>query len=268
MEFPGIRRNFTDEDHYTLADLDKPVSKKAKRFSEDMIGDCLEIMESGDIEDLFEIIPRIGVLRDSRFNEPLLALLFHEDIKRREFAAYSMGAIGNRSFLEPLKKAFAKARQLKGFGARELQIAIIEAIGSIGDDAAVDFFLPALKSCCATKASSEGKSARSAGRMSQWIIESLGAIAQQGGGRSLDALTELVTHDDPEIQAQALSELSVAYWHRPNEVSDSILQKIYELTTHHETIVAESALAALQNLADVGCRRAEAFFSSTEEDQE
>ena len=84
----------------------------------------------------------------------------------------------------------------------------------------------------------------------------------------MDALTELVTHDDPEIQAQALSELSVAYWHRPNEVSDSILQKIYELTTHHETIVAESALAALQNLADVGCRRAEAFFSSTEEDQE
>ncbi len=258
---------FADEDHLKLADSDKPVSKKAKRFSEDMIRDCLETMESGDVEDLFEIIPRIGVLRDSRFNAPLLALLSHEDTKRREFAAYSMGAIGYRGFLEPLKKAFTKARQLKGFGARELQIAIIEAIGAIGDDAAVDFFLPTLKSCCATKASTEGKSARSAGRMSQWIIESLGSIAQQGGRRSLDALTELLAHDDPEIQAQALSELSVAYWHKPNEISETILEKIYQLTTHHEGIVAESALAALQNLADVGCCKAEAYFTSSDDDQ-
>ncbi len=61
--------------------------------------------------------------------------------------------------------------------------------------------------------------------MSKWIIESLGAIAQQGGTRSLKALLELATHDDPEIQAQALSELSVAYWHRPNEIEDSTLRE-------------------------------------------
>ena len=103
--------------------------------------------------------------------------------------------------------------------------------------------------------------------MSKWIIESLGAIAQQGGTRSLEALLELAVHADPEIQAQALSELSVAYWHRPNEIEDSTLERIYELTTHHEALVAESALAALQNLADVGCRRAEAFFSSSEDEE-
>jgi HEAT repeat protein len=250
-----------------VVNAQKPSSKKPKQFSEDMIRECLAIMESGEIEDLFEIIPRIGVLRDPRFNEPLLALLCHRNIKRREFAAYSMGAIGARSFIEPLKKAFLEAKQLKGFGAQELQIAIIEAIGAIGDDAAVDFFLPALKTCCAAIAVREGKStSRSAARLSKWIIESLGAIAQQGGPRSLEALLELTGHPDPEIQAQALSELSVAYWHRPNEIEDSTLEKIFELTTHGEAIVAESALAALQNLADVGCRRAEAFFSS-EEDQ-
>jgi HEAT repeat protein len=243
-------------------------SKKTKRFSEDMIRECLVIMESGDIEDLFEIIPRIGVLRDPRFNEPLLALLSQDDIKRREFAAYCMGAMGDRNFLDPLKKAFLQTKQLKGFGARDLQIAIIEAIGAIGDDAAVDFFLPVLRTCCRTKAAAEGKGAsRNAGRMSRWIIESMGAIAQQGGDRSLEALLELATHDDPEIQALALSELSVAYWHRPNEIEDATLQKIFELTTHREPIVAESALAALQNLADVGCRRAEAFFTSSEEDE-
>ncbi len=232
-----------------------------------MIRECLSVMESGDIEDLFEIIPRIGVLRDARFNEPLLKLLSRDDIKRREFAAYSMGAMADRRFLEPLKKAFSQAKQLKGFGARELQIAIIEAIGAIGDDAAVDFFLPALRTCCATKAAVERKRSvsKSAGRMSKWIIESLGSIAQQGGERSLEALFELTGHDDPEIQAQALSELSVAYWHRPNDVEDSILEKIYELTTHTNDLVAESALSALQNLADVGCRRAEVYFTSSRE---
>lgn len=234
-----------------------------------MIRDCLSILESGGIEDLFEIIPRIGVLRDPRFNEPLLAFLAQKDAKKREFAAYCMGAIGDRAFLEALKKAFIESSRLKGFGAQELQIAIIEAIGTIGDDAAVDFFLPTLKTCCANKASKESRSGgKSAGRMSKWIIESLGAIAQQGGERSLQALLELTSHDDPEIQAQALSELSVAYWHRPNDIDDRTLEKIYELTTHHEAMVAESALAALQNLADVGCLRAEKYFSSSEENQE
>jgi HEAT repeat protein len=231
-----------------------------------MIRECLAIMESGDIEDLFEIIPRIGVLRDPRFHEPLIALLSNRDIKKREFAAYSMGAMGDRSFIEPLKKAFLNAQRLKGFGAQELQIAIIEAIGSIGDDAVVDFFLPALMACCATKSSGESKgSHKTAKRMGKWIIESLGAIAQQGGKRSLKALLELASHHDPEIQSHALSELSVAFWHRPNEMDDSTLEKIYELTTHPDPLVAESALAALQNLADVGCRRAEKLFPHSEE---
>jgi len=253
-----------------VVDLDNSSdSKRPKRFSEDMIRECLAVIESGDIEDLFEIIPRIGVLRDNRFHEPLLAFLFDQDIKKREFAAYSMGAMGDRTFIEPLKKAFLEARKLKGFGAQELKIAIIEAIGTIGDDAAVDFFVPALKTCCATKAAGESKGAsRNADRMSKWIIESLGAIAQQGGPRSLQALLELTGHGDPEIQAQALSELSVAYWHRPNEVEDSTLERIYELTKHSQSVVAESAVAALQNLADVGCLRAEELFASSEEEAE
>jgi len=249
-----------------VIDSKKSGPKKKERFSEEMIRECLVVMESGDIEDLFEIIPRIGVLRDARFKDPLLAFIAHEDIRRREFAAYAMGAIRDRAFLDPLKQAFLRAKQLKGSGSRDLQIAIIEAIGSIGDDASVDFFLPALKSCCASKASAETKGAgKIASRMSKWIIESLGSIAQQGGVRSLEALIELMEHDDPEIQALAVSELSVAYWHRPNEIKDETLQKIYNLTSNGESAVAESALSALQNLADVGCCHAEDFFSSEEE---
>ncbi len=217
-----------------------------------MIQECLHIMESGDIEDLFEIIPRIGVLRDSRFHGPLTKLLLDKDAKKREFAAYAMGAMGDKEFLEPLKKAFAESRAVKGFGIEEFQIAIIEAIGAIGDDDAVDFFLPVVKS--------PEQSAEMA-RMRKWIIESLGAIAQQGGTRSLEALFELTGHQEGELQAQSLSELSVAFWHRPNDIEDSILERMYELTGDRNPVVAESALSALQSLADVGCRRAERLFA-------
>jgi len=235
-----------------------------------MISTCLQIIETGDIEELFEIIPRIGVLRDSRFHKPLIKLLKDKDTKRREFAAYSMGAMADRTFIEPLKKAFLEASKLKGFGANELQIAIIEAIGTIGDDAAaVKFFLPTLKSCCTTKSTDLRKTAgKNAARMGKWIIESLGAIAQQGGKQSLKALVELTSHPDSDIIAQALEEISVAYWHKPNDVDASTLEKIYELTNHPESIVAGSAISALQNLADVGCKQAEAYFSDSPEYEE
>jgi hypothetical protein len=70
---------------------------------------------------------------------PLTALLTHGDLKRREFAAYAMGAMGDRRFLEPLKRAFTEALALKGSRAEDLQVAIIEAIGSIGADGASIF---------------------------------------------------------------------------------------------------------------------------------
>jgi HEAT repeat protein len=217
-----------------------------------MIQECLLIMESGDIEDLFEIIPRLGVLRDNRFRLPLNTLLIDKDPKKREFAAYAMGAMGNKEFLEPLKKAFVESRAVKGFGVEEVQIAIIEAIGAIGDDAAAEFFLPVVQSY---------EKSTEMTRMRKWIIESLGAVAQQGGERSLEALLELTNHEEGELQAQAISELSVSFWHRPNEIDDEILGRIYELTRDRNPIVAESALAALQSLADVGCRRAERLFT-------
>jgi hypothetical protein len=237
-----------------LLDLNKTPAGKAPRYSEKLIQNCLLTLESGDLEDLFEIIPRIGVLRDQRFHKPLIQMLSQKDPKRCEFAAYAMGAMGNREFLQPLKKAFQDAQKMKGSGAQECLIAIIEAIGAIGDDAAVEFFMPILN----------GSDASAHGRMLRWIVESLGAIAQQGGPRSTQALIEITEHHNPELRAQALSELAVAYWHKPNEIEESTIQRILKLTRDKNEMVAESALAALQSLADVGCRRAEKLFSRPE----
>ena len=227
-------------------------SRKVPHYSEQLIQDCLSIMASGDIEDLFQIIPRLGVLRDRRFHEPLILMLAHKDVKRCEFAAYAMGAMGDHEFLGPLKQAFLQARKIKGFGAQDFLIAVIEAIGAIGDDAAVDFFLPIL----------QGDDLSQPVRMLKWIVESLGAIAQQGGARSIAALLEITEHPNPEVRSQAILELSVAFWHRPNELPEPALTRIHALTRDKNAVVAESALSALQSLADVGCRRAERLFSS------
>jgi len=209
-------------------------------------------MSSGDVENLFEIIPRIGVLRDSRFHAPLIDMLAHKDSRRCEFAAYAMGAMGNREFLGPLKQAFQAVQKSKSSETQNLLIAIIEAIGAIGDDAAVDFFLPILK----------GPEGVGHVRMLKWIVESLGAIAQQGGRRSLEALGDLTRHRNPELRSMAVSELAVAFWHRPNEIEDALLARICDLMADKNPAVAESAVAAMQSLADVGCHKAEAFFAN------
>jgi len=208
-------------------------------------------METGSAVDLFAIVPRIGVLRDPRFKKPLLELLAHKDLKKREFAAYAMGALGDREFLEPLKGAFCELRDTKRAHAEDLLIAIIESIGEVGDDAAVEFFLPLLRE------PAQGKHAL---QMRRWIVESLGSVAQQGGTRSEATLLELTGHEDPNLRAQAISELSVAYWHRPERVPQEILSRICEMMRDQDRAVAESALAALQSLADVGCTRAERLF--------
>ncbi len=119
----------------------------------------------------------------------------------------------------------------------------------------MEFFLQVLKKDSAPA----GKSSK---KLSGCIVESLGAIAQQGGKNSVQALVDLTRHEDPEICAHAVSELSVAFWHRPNEISDAALRRIYELTHDKHPGTAESALSALRSLADVGCRRAEKYFTS------
>ncbi len=232
--------------------MNRPAARtKRQRFSEEMIQDCLRIMESASGEDLFAIIPRIGVLRDSRFKTVLLALLSNKDLKKREFAAYSMGAMRDPDFLEPLKKVFHDLRATPGPHSEDLLIALIEAIGAVGDDAAVDFYMRLLD---------EPGQGKRAVMMRRWIVESLGSIAQQGGPHSEAALLGLTNHGDPEVRAQAVSELSVAYWHRPNRVPERVLGRICELTGDRNPLVTESALAALQSLADVGCKRAEQMF--------
>lgn len=180
-----------------------------------------------------------------------MALLKDPDYKKREFAAFAMGAMGSKELLPPLQEAFKKVEKSRGAAEEELQLAIIEAIGAVGGDEAVKLFVPILKRPESSKANK---------KLRKWIIEALGAIGQQGGERSLETLLEMTEHEDQNLRALAISELSVAFWHRPNEIPESYLRRIHDLTKDRNAAVAESALSALQSLADVGCRNAEKLF--------
>ncbi len=239
-------------DHAKAVTSNPPAPRAKRGFSEDLIQECLRILESGDIDEKFEIIPRLGVLRDLRFRDPLIRLLKDEDFRNRQFAAYAMGAIGSLEFLEPLRAAFLESDQIRSAEEEEVFIAVTEAIGAVGDDAAADFFLPVLQ------LGPKGK--RINRKIWKPIVESIGAIAQQGGTRSTEVLLELTDHTDNSLRAHALAELCVAYWHRPNEIPEQTIQRIYALTSDEHAGVVESALAALQSLADVGCQRAEKLF--------
>jgi len=85
-------------------------SQEARRFSEEIIQDCLLIMESGSVEELFEIIPRLGVLRDPRSYPSD----HHAGSSRRQALRVCRicdGSMGNQEFLDYLKKAFLKAQK-------------------------------------------------------------------------------------------------------------------------------------------------------------
>ena len=60
---------------------ERPARKKRTQFSEEIVQEVLRILTSGDPEELFELIPRLGVLRDARFDKALLVLLSDKDIK-------------------------------------------------------------------------------------------------------------------------------------------------------------------------------------------
>ena len=231
----------------------KPRIKKETRYSEELIQECLEVLESGDVEELFEIIPHLGVVRDSRFNKYLVDFLGHDNTRVRQFAAEAMGAVGQPVFLRHLKKVFLEAGNKKGFGGDTFLGAILQAIGDIGDDRAVEFLVPSFED--------SREQGRESFKVQKWVLESLGTIAQQGGEKCLGALLDLAQHVDPVVRAQAITEISGAYWHRPNEIPEEALRKLQELTQEQNESVADSALAALQELADVGCRGAESFLS-------
>lgn len=202
---------------------------------------CLEILEGGSPSEIYDILPHIRILRSDSFLEPLLRLLTSAEPDRQRAALAALGSLGAAD------SAAAVCELLAAGPAPEVEEAAIRALGDIGADEGVETLVQVLQV-------HQGAETRA------WAVASLGQLAQQGSQRAESELVVLFGHADPELRAQAASELAIAYWHRPRDVRSDTLEGLFGLAADHSAAVQQAALSALTNLADLGSLRARAFL--------
>ena len=95
-----------------------------------------------------------------------------------------------------------------------------------------------------------------------WVLSAIGNIAQQGSMLGVKELTRLMRNEDTELRAHAVNELAVAFWHRPNDLPDTVLQQMLSLTRDKAQTVRNAATWSLFDLADLGCSSARQYLSS------
>jgi hypothetical protein len=233
--------------------------KKAKSLSEGhdyrfiASTQCLESMATLKGPDLLAIIPHISVLRDPRFLDPLLAMLEDPNGRKREFAILALGALRDPRALPTLVRCY-KALDKGAHRSRwSLQLAIVHTLGDIGSDEATPILKGLLRALPATPRHRTDRELR--------IIGALGHIAQQGGSQALKLLMEMAAGRNTFRCAHAIPEIAVSFWHCPSEVPPKVLRLLLDRLNDQDVHVQEAAYGALENLAQLGCLRAEQALS-------
>jgi HEAT repeat protein len=216
---------------------------------EELTQTCLMTLSRGEENQLYEILPHISILRSPAFLEPLLKLLESGQRNQQEFAAVALGSMGDGRAIQPLFKVFMQPSSLRGSGAQSLQASIIHALGEMGDEGSIK---PLLEIYSLDSGSKQGASDRSS-----WVLSAMGNLAQQGSTLAVKELTRLMRDQDSLLRAQAVAEMAVAFWHRPNEVPETVLQEMRALAKDPSEEVKTAALDALSDLAQLGCQGAE-----------
>jgi HEAT repeat protein len=216
---------------------------------EKLIQTCLSILIEGQAKKLYEVLPHISVVRSPLFLEPLLKLLQSGNRNQNEFAAVALGSLGDARAIEPLYEVLVKPSTFRGKGSQSLQASIIHALGDIGDERAIEPLQAIYKG--------EGAAAL---RRKGWILSALGNLAQQGHVVAVKELTRVMKEKDTTLRAQAVRELAVAYWHRPNEVPETVFHAMTVLAGDDSDEVRGAALSALSDLGQLGCQAAKQYI--------
>ena len=212
---------------------------------------CLNIIRRGYHNEIIDVLPHLRILRSPAFQEPLLELLDKGNHDQRVAAAMALGSLGDEQAIDALRNAFEQT----GAGPDTLQTAIIEALGELGSERAVTAIVELYR--LPTDAF--------ALQRTHLAIGALGQLAQQGVTAAEDELLRLMTDPDEAIRVQAVTELSVAFWHRPTEISDRLLNVILGLATRDTEEVRMAAKASLSNLAQLGSKAAEKHLLNIQE---
>jgi HEAT repeats len=210
---------------------------------------CLESMTTLKGPDLLAIIPHISVLRDPRFLDPLVAMLEDPNGRKREFAILALGALRDPRALPILVRCFKALDKGTHRSRWGLQLAIVHTLGDIGSDEATPILKGLLRTLPATPRHRTDRELR--------IIGSLGHIAQQGGTQAQELLMEMAAGRNTLRCVHAIPEIAVSFWHRPSDVPPKVLRLLLDRLDDPDVHVQEAAFGALENLADLGCLKAE-----------
>jgi HEAT repeat protein len=206
-----------------------------------------------DLVSCYDILPHVSVTKQKCLLPLFREYLDHEERDVQLLAVCALGAIGHDEAVPWLLALFEREDTFHGAGCQKLQTNILHALGEIGHDSAS---IPLMELFDRQIPRDNFRRKR---RLI--IIESLESIARQGGGIALRKLVECLDHDDFLIRATAVTSISGAFWHRPNELPEEIFNRLLELLNDRDLYVQYSLISALENLADIGCERAADLFS-------
>lgn len=211
---------------------------------------CLAIIEEGAVGTLYDIIPHIRILRAPDFFAPLVSLLKSGSNEQKAVAAHALGSLGDARSIEYLQEAHRRAISGNVEGGRLVQAAIISSLGEIPCAQSVEVLMEIHGAASHGDAFSDQQRPR-------LVITALGQLAQQSVDEALSVLTRLLDSSNQEIASQTLTELSLAYWHRPNELPDELANRILTIARSSESReLVMSARAALSSLAQLGSKSA------------
>jgi len=209
---------------------------------------CLRIIETGSPEEISDIIPHIRVLRDESFFDPLVRHLQDSGKELKMVAALALGSLGDEKCVETLRKTYFTLKQEGYDEVIPLESALISALGEVPCPESV----AVLTEILAGEASPEQRAQRS-----RLAVEALGQLAQQGIPEAETELRRSLSQGRESLRGQIVAELSLAYWHRPGEIPDELLDQFFRLTGDQIDEVRTAARAALISLSQLGSDRAE-----------
>lgn len=216
---------------------------------------CLKAFVDGRADQLLEILPHVSLLKSPSFIEPLSALLRSRDPGKQIFAALALGSIGAKDSVDALLACFLCPNTFESPSTESLQAALILALGETGCESAA-------------KALSEildfSQSDRFTNSRCLLVATSFGILLQFDVEEALGPLLRLSGSSAASVRGHAVTELGVAYWHRPRTTPACVLKRMRALVEDPSPQVRNAALASLYNLAELGCAEARQFFRKDE----